>query len=67
MWIQMLKLHIGKNPQPAHVQYTCGSAVKLTSEILWELLLQLERSVEGFPRLLLRQTLVHLSAQRGGS
>ena len=36
--------------------------VRLTCEMLGELLLQLGSSVEGFPALLLRQTLVHLPA-----
>ncbi len=35
---------------------------RLTCEMLGELLLQLGGSVEGFPALLLRQTLVHLPA-----
>jgi len=48
----------------AAAQTGCNSLRSLTCEMFGELLLQLGGSVEGFPALLLRQTLVHLPAGR---
>lgn len=55
-------MHVGKEPHLCLYVYMFV-CYELTSEELCELLLQFDSSVEGLPRLLLSETLVHLSGE----